>query len=611
MVVYLSNYVPDEVVEEIRKTNDIVDVIGEYVQLKKQGRNYFGLCPFHDEKTPSFSVTQEKQIFHCFGCGKGGNVITFLMELEGFSFIETIKYLADNSGIALPKTIVQKESGLSSNDQQVISAYKWLEKLYHYLLRYAKDGKEGHEYLVTRGLTEETMDVFKLGFAPNEKEFTASFLEKKGFQLQELIKVGILTNHGNEQITDRFAGRVIFPIRNHIGVTVGFGARAISGQEPKYLNSSESDLFQKSKLLYNFDQAKKHIRKQNEVILFEGYMDVISAYQAGVKNSVATMGTSLTKSQAQLLKRYVDTVIISYDADQAGIEATYRAATLLKEAGCIVKVAELKQGLDPDTYIQTYGGNAFLRNVIQASVTFMTFYMRFLKKDFQLYSEADQLQYVQTVLKELAKLESSIEREYYLKTLEDEFDLSMDSLKRELTGYIKKNPLYKDNGEKESNTNKTSGIIKQKRLLPAFHNAERQLIVYMLQNRTITDKVQEELGASFNIDEHKIIVTHLYAYYEAGHPADVSLFIGNLEDDSLKQLVTEMVMTIPAHEISDAEINDYIRIIREEYDDITFINSLKREQKIAEQQNDPISAAKIAMQIIEQQKKVKRLREED
>src|SRR5690606_33231044 len=299
------------------------------------------------EKSPSFSVTQEKQIFHCFGCGKGGNVVTFLMEMESFTFFEAIKYLADRTGIELPTDSIKTESSLSNENQQILSAQEWLTKLYHHLIRYTKDGKIGLDYLVERGITEEAIDTFKLGYAPNTKDFIATFLEKKGFHKQLLVKYGLLNmNQENDTVSDRFRGRVIFPIRNHLGKTVAFGARALEkNQEPKYLNSPESDLFQKGKLLYNFDLAKKHIRKISEALLFEGYMDVISAYQAGVENVVATMGTALTETQAKLLKRYVDTVILCYDGDRAGIEATYKASKLLQQVGCQVKIASLKDGL--------------------------------------------------------------------------------------------------------------------------------------------------------------------------------------------------------------------------------------------------------------------------
>lgn len=601
----MPNQIPEETIEEVRKANDIVDVIGEYVQLKKQGKNYFGLCPFHGEKTPSFSVTQEKQIFHCFGCGKGGNVVTFLMEMEKFSFFEAMEHLADRSGIALPKTSINEESTFSSENQSVLSAYEWLTKLYHHLLRFTKDGKEGYHYFKERGISEETADLFQLGFAPNDNDFTAEFLRKKGFHQQILAKAGLVLLQEDNKVTDRFRGRVIFPIRNHLGKTIAFGGRTISNREPKYLNSSESELFQKGKLLYNFDLAKKHIRKASEAVLFEGYMDVISAYQAGVKNAIATLGTSLTSNQAKLLKRYVDTVTICYDGDDAGIEATFKATTILRETGCRVKIARLQDGMDPDDYITKYGDVAFQNDVIKASETYISFYMRYIKRSYNLSLENDRFQYIDTILKELIMIDSSVEREYYLKELSNEYNISIDTLKQEMLSHRKEVGPNKDKREEKRYTNKVNNGYQAKKLLPAFQNAEKRLIAYMLKDTAITDKVQEEIGAAFNMDAHKIIATYLYAFYEENHPADVSYFIERLTDQDIKNLVIEIAMIPTDQNISDKEINDYIRIIRAENSDMASIRELKQEQRLAEQQQDPIRALQIGMQIIEIQKQLK------
>lgn len=604
MVVTLSNQIPKEVVEKVQKSNDIVDIIGEYVQLKKKGRNYFGLCPFHGEKTPSFSVTPDKQIYYCFGCHKGGNVVNFMMEMEGYSFYEALSHLADKSGIKLPET-VDHDHSLPAEQQEMLSAYEWLTKLYHHLLRYTKEGKEGYHYFKSRGITDESIDVFKLGFAPTVKNFTASFLEKKGIHQQLLVKAGLFSVHEGNTATDRFQGRVIYPIRNHLGKTVGFGGRSISDDGPKYLNSPETELFHKGKLLYNFDLAKKHLRKQNEVVLFEGYMDVISAFQAGVKNAVATMGTALTETQAKLLRRYVDTVILCFDGDTAGLEGTYKAAILLREVGCTVKVAKLRDNLDPDSFIQTYGSEAFRNEVIKASETYMAFFMRYAKKDVNLSVDGDRIKYINTVLKQLALLESSIELEYHLNNLSSEFGISKETLQAELHKYRANHRKAEDKREKDSYTNKVTQYYQSKKILPAFQRAERLLLAYMLQDKYVMSKAQHEIGANFNIDEHKIIATHLYAYYEEGHPADVSLFLEKLSDDRLKQLVIEIAMLPTRDEISEEEINDYIQAVNRESGDIATIKMLKERQKLAEQQNDPIAAAKLALEIIHLQKQMK------
>lgn len=605
MVVKLSNQIPEEIIEDVRKANDIVDVVSEYVQLKKQGRNYFGLCPFHGEKSPSFSVTQEKQIFHCFGCGKGGNVVTFLMEIESFSFYESLEFLAKRAEIELPQIGSARKFSHSDENQSILEAYEWLTKLYHHLLKFTKDGKEGYNYFTQRKINDASIETFQLGFAPNVKNFILEFLEKKGFNRQLLVKAGLVTIHEDETASDRFRGRIIFPIRNHLGKTVAFGARSLTDQGPKYLNSSESELFQKSKLLYNFDLAKRHIRKENEAILFEGYMDVISAYQADVKNVVATMGTALTETQAKLMKRYVNQVVICYDGDAAGQEASFKAANLLKKVGCRVKIAYLNEGTDPDSFIMEHGGETFSNQVIRASDTYLTFYMRYIRKNYNLSLEAERLNYIQQVLNELAMVESSLEREYYLQELTKEFEVSMDTLKEELGAIQAKLGTIQDKSKENSYT-KNSFTPKRNKLLPAFHNAERKIIYYMLQNEDVANKVQDELGVSFKLDDHKVIVTHLYAYYEAGNTPDVSKFIEALQDDKLKQLITELTIQSEIDEPSDDALRDYIRIIKEQSSDKDAIRLLKDQLKIAEQQSDPIKAAQIAQKILEIQKKLKK-----
>lgn len=606
MVVKLSNQIPEEVIEEVRKANDIVDVIGEYVQLTKQGRNYFGLCPFHGEKTPSFSVTQEKQIFHCFGCGKGGNVVTFLMEMESFSFYESLEFLAKRTGISLPESSGQKRFSHSEENQSMLDAYEWLTKLYHHLLRFTKDGKAGYSYFKDRHINDETIEAFQLGFAPNAKDFIVEFLEKKGFNKQLLVKAGLVSLQEDNTVIDRFRGRIIFPIRNHLGKTVAFGARSINDQGPKYLNSSESELFHKGKLLYNFDLAKRYIRKENEAILFEGYMDVISAYQAGVKNVVATMGTAITEHQAKLLKRYVNEVVICYDGDAAGQEASYKAANLLRNAGCEVKVSYLKEGDDPDSFIKEHGGEAFRNQVIRASDTYITFYMRYIKKDYNLSLEAEKLNYIQKVLMELSMVESSIEREYYLQELSKEFEMPIEALREELEGISVKSANKQHKSVENSNTKKTGNYEVRRKLLPAFHNAERRVIYHMLLNEWVAERVQSEIGANFRVDDHKIIVTHLYGFYEAGNAPDVSKFIENITDEHLKQLITEIVMLPEMEEVIDKALQDYIHIIKEQTDEQSTISELKERLKVAEQESDPLKAAQIGQQILEIRRKLKK-----
>ncbi len=600
--------ISDQLVEEIRSSIDIVDVVGEYVQLKKQGRNYFGLCPFHSENTPSFSVTQDKQIFHCFGCGKGGNVYTFIMEMEGYSFGQALRLLAEKAGKQLPQISTSSESNQSDEANQILEAYQWLSKLYHHLLYHSKDGKDGLKYLKERGFTDQTIEKFQLGFSPHAKEFIAEFLEKKGYHRQTMVKAGLLAVNDRDEYYDRFQGRIIFPIRNHIGKCIGFGGRTITHQEPKYLNSAESSLFQKGKLFYNFDLARSSIRKEGVAVLFEGYADVIAAYQADVSNGIATLGTSLTDTQARLLRRYVDTVLLCYDGDDAGLEATYKASQLLMKYGCNVKIAALPYGLDPDDFIKDYGADKFKNDVIEAGKTYMAFMIDYLKKDFKLHQEGDRIQYIERVMDEIAKLEKPIEREYYMNELVNEYNISMEVLTEELKSRMRTN--NKAIPDKHSQTGHTKEINQQKsrkrkKLLPAYVNAERQLLKYMLQDHTIAEQVRNDLGVSFNIDDHKVIATYLYGFYENGHEANVSQFLASFEDGAIRKLVVELSMDFMEWEISEQEIDDYIRLIKSEQDENQRIKELIQLQKNAERQNDPIKAAELAMEILRIKKEMK------
>lgn len=590
--------ISNDLIDEIRRDNDVVDIVGEYVQLKKQGRNYFGLCPFHSENTPSFSVNQEKQIFHCFGCGKGGNVITFMMEIEGFNFQQALQYLANKSGHTLPQARHAQQQ-TNSQDQTVLEAYEWLTKLYHHLLRHTKDGKDAKDYLQERGFSDETIQEFQLGFSPHIKDFVVKFLEKKGIHKQIMVKAGLLKATESNDYVDRFQGRVIFPIRNHLGKTIGFGGRSLKdGQEPKYLNSPESSLFQKSKLLFNFDKARSEIRRKEEVILMEGYADVIISYQAGLKNTVASLGTSLTDSHAALLRRYVDNVIICYDGDEAGIHASYKALQLLKKQGCNVKVTVIPDGKDPDQYIREYGEETFHQLIYHQSMTEMQFIMYYYRRDFRMNQEGERLRYVEKILDYIALLETSVERDFYVRELAEEFNLSLDSLKQDLMQRLQKSTKSVDNKRLFGNTiDGHQHQISTKRILPAFHNAERRLLSYMLTNHYIAEKVKNKIGSRFNVEDHQIIVTYLYGYYEEGNQPNPSDFITYLPEQRLQNLVVELTMNPIDWEVSDKELEDYIHLILSEQTEQARIKQLQDEQRLVEK-TDPIKAAEIAMEII-------------
>lgn len=601
LVGYMYSQIPDELIKEVRNDNDIVDIVEEYVTLKKRGRNYVGLCPFHNENTPSFNVNKEMQIFRCFGCGKSGNVISFIREMESFNFVEAVQFLADKVNIELPKSNKQ-ETTLSNEAQTILSAYDWMTKYYYHLLKYANEGNDAKSYLLERGITEDTIDAFQLGYATTNSDFTIEFLLKKGFHRQSLVKAGLLSTRDNQHFQDVFRGRVIFPIKNHLGKTVAFGGRAFKGEDPKYLNSPEHELFHKGNILFHFDEAKRFIRKDNEAIIFEGYMDVIAAYQAGVTNGIATLGTALTSNQAKLLKRYANTVIICYDADHAGQEASYDAAQSLKQAGCEVKVAHMPNEMDPDDYIQAYGGSSFKEHVIDHSDSFFRFYMRYQRKHYDLSIESERIAYVEDIIAELANIDSSIEREFHVKEIADEFNLSTDIIYYDLDKHKKKiNRQYNDDSVNYYQPPQQP----RNQMLPAYNNAERFLLAHMFVDPAVIGKIQQRLGMQFNIEEHKVILTHVYALYEEYNDVSVSQLIDALDDAYLKQLVTEIAMISTEEMISEEVLDDYINIILAESTDVAYLRSLEIKQK---QEQNPILAAQIGIEIIEIKKQLNQIK---
>ncbi|WLR43974.1 DNA primase [Bacillus carboniphilus] len=593
--------IPDELISQIEKSVDVVDVVSEYVQLKKQGRNYFGLCPFHGENTPSFSVSSDKQIYHCFGCGAGGNVFSFLMQIEGYTFVESAKKLAEVANIELPDEVSQmsNHAGHTDKQSQYYQIYDLLRKFYHHLLKNTKEGQEALDYLLDRGFTNDIIDKFEIGYAIDSWDFIKKYCLNKGYNEELLYETGIVVKRESDgSFFDRFRNRIMFPIKDHQGRTVAFSGRSIGASQPKYLNSPETKLFNKRTILYNFHQARVHIRKSQQVVIYEGFADVISSVRAQVENAVATMGTSLTEEQAKLIKRNVETAIICYDSDQAGIEATFRAVKVLEKYGCRTKIARVPDGLDPDDYINKYGTEKFFNDVIGASVTTMVFKIEYFRKGKNLKDEGDRLKYIEEVLEELSQITNAVEQDLYLSQLASEFSLSKHVLQGQLEKYIEKRPKNVDQVmEKQF----MQPMIQSNSLLPAYQNAEKFLIAHMIRNSDVAEKVLDHLGGDFIIEEHRAIVSYIYAFYEEGNEPNISLLIQKLPHSSLRQTVSNIAMLSITDDISDKEIDDYIKAI----------NDKKQSQKWkekeflrveAERQKDYEKAAIIAKEILELKK---------
>ncbi|SET65310.1 DNA primase [Paenibacillus sp. NFR01] len=594
--------IPEEIIERVLARHDIVDTVGKVVHLSKQGKYLWGLCPFHSEKTPSFTVTPERGVFHCFGCGMGGNAIKFRMEIEGLTFPEAVRIMAEESDIPFPEAGGGYVAPPDPERDRLLQAYELSAKFYHYLLKNTEYGKSAMEYLRSRGFSDKMIDQFQIGFAPDQWDRLLQFLERRGFDPPAMEKGGLLSARGEGKgYIDRFRGRVIFPIAGRTGKVIAFAGRILGEGQPKYLNSPESKLFNKSRTLYNLHQAKASIRKTRQIVLFEGYGDVISAWEADVHNGVATMGTSLTEGHVSLMKSMADEIVIAYDGDRAGQAAAMKAIPMLEGGGLRVKVALLPSGMDPDEFIASYGGERFRNQVIESAVSSIKFKLIYLKKNHILVEEDGKIAYVKEALPIIATLASSTEREVYLREIATELELSYDSLKQDcnlLRASMQKNIPEGDNNDKRWNNGRhKKGQVQTPTLLPAYHVAERRLLSLMLQDPEAATYVGERLGEEFNIDDHAAIAAYLYAYYAQGKPPDISLFLSSLQDDRLEKTVTSISMMDHPPGWNPQVLDDCIREVRKY--PVQRRMEQKREEMIqAEKSGDFLRAAQIASEII-------------
>ena len=476
-------YYPDEMIEEVRSRNDIVDVISGYVKLQRKGSSYFGLCPFHNEKSPSFSVSPGKQMYYCFGCGAGGNVFTFLMEYENYSFQEAVKTLADRAGVALPEIEYSQEAKRARDEKNaVLEVNREAAKYYYYLLR-TPEGAPGLEYLKKRGLTAETMQRFGLGYAGRYSDGLYRYLKKKGVSDELLKKSGLMQVNEKQGMYDKFWNRVMFPIMDLNGKVVGFGGRVMGDAKPKYLNSPETAVFDKSRNLYGLNFARSSRKKQ--LLLCEGYMDVISLHQAGFTNAVASLGTALTSQHASLLKRFTDEAVLTYDSDEAGIRAALRAIPLLKEAGVTAKVLHMEPYKDPDEFIKAQGAEAFQERIDQAENSFL-FEISVLEKSFDMSDPEEKTKFFQAVARKISGFELEVERENYIEAITGKYQISFQGLRKMVMNWlmqgappVREAPKSGKRKEKE----KEDGILKSQRLIltwlaehPGLYPSVRQYI---------------------------------------------------------------------------------------------------------------------------------------
>lgn len=577
-------YYPEDIVEEVRARNDIVDVISGYVKLQKKGSNYFGLCPFHSEKSPSFSVSPAKQMYYCFGCGAGGNVITFIMEYENYSFTEALRMLADRAGVELPTMEYDKEAREQADLRTTLLEINKTAANYFYYQLKQPQGQIGYQYLKDRKLSDETITRFGLGFANKTSDDLYRYLKSKGYKDQILKETG-LVNIEERGTYDKFWNRVMFPILDVNNRVIGFGGRVMGDGTPKYLNSPETKLFDKSRNLYGLNYARTS--REKFILICEGYMDVIAMHQAGFTNAVASLGTAFTTQHAALLKRYTDQVILTYDSDGAGVKAALRAIPILKSVGMSIKVLNMQPYKDPDEFMKNLGPEAFRERIEQAKNSFM-YEIDVIKKNYSMDDPEQKTQFYNEVAKKLLEFPEALERDNYLQAVSREHFINYEDLRqlvnrlgnRIVPGAVK-DETYKKEKIRPTKAEKEDGTKKSQRLL----------LTWLIENPSLFERIENIITPSdFIEDLYHQVAEMVFKDHAEGkvNPAGIlnrfindedqykevaSLFNaslkGALDDEEQKKAFTETVLKVKKNSLDHAsrnagDIAELQRIIKEQ-----------------------------------------------
>ena len=524
-------YYPDELVEEVRAKNDIVDIISGYVKLQKKGSSYFGLCPFHNEKSPSFSVSQGKQMYYCFGCGAGGNVFSFLMNYENFTFQESLKALADRAGVELPQVEYSAQAKREADKKAILlEINKEAAKYFYYQLR-SRQGEVGHRYLTGRQLSEATLQRFGLGFANKTSNDLVQYLRSKGYQDEQIVQAGLATADERYGLHDKFWNRVIFPIMDVNHRAIGFGGRVMGEGNPKYLNSPETLIFDKSRNLYGLNFART--ARKNNIILCEGYMDVIALHQAGFGQAVASLGTAFTEGQANILKRYTDQVLLAYDSDNAGTSAALRAIGILREAGLSGKIINLKPYKDPDELIKNLGPEKFQQRIDEAENSFL-FEIRILEQQFNLKDPEGKTEFQREIGVRLCRFLEEMERLNYLDAIADKYGFSRESLKKMVDSHAVRTGLASP--LKRPRT----GVQNKHTAEERAKQAQRLLITWLAEEPYLYGRVKKYLSPEDFTDElYEKVARKLFEDFEQGACSPGRL-VGLFEEEEKQRQVAQL-----------------------------------------------------------------------
>ncbi|HEK6700479.1 TPA: DNA primase [Staphylococcus aureus] len=557
--------IDQSIINEIKDKIDILDLVSEYVKLEKRGRNYIGLCPFHDEKTPSFTVSEDKQICHCFGCKKGGNVFQFTQEIKDISFVEAVKELGDRVNVAVDIEATQSNSNvqIASDDLQMIEMHELIQEFYYYALTKTVEGEQALTYLQERGFTDALIKERGIGFAPDSSHFCHDFLQKKGYDIELAYEAGLLSrNEENFSYYDRFRNRIMFPLKNAQGRIVGYSGRTYTGQEPKYLNSPETPIFQKRKLLYNLDKARKSIRKLDEIVLLEGFMDVIKSDTAGLKNVVATMGTQLSDEHITFIRKLTSNITLMFDGDFAGSEATLKTGQNLLQQGLNVFVIQLPSGMDPDEYIGKYGNDAFTAFVKNDKKSFAHYKVSILKDEIA-HNDLSYERYLKELSHDISLMKSSILQQKALNDVAPFFNVSPEQLANEIQfnqapanyypedeygGYIEPEPIGMAQFDNLSRQEK----------------AERAFLKHLMRDKDTFLNYYESVDKDNFTNQHfKYVFEVLHDFYAENDQYNISDAVQYVNSNELRETLISLEQYNLNDEPYENEIDDYVNVINE------------------------------------------------
>ncbi|CAC8417478.1 DNA primase [Staphylococcus aureus] len=557
--------IDQSIINEIKDKTDILDLVSEYVKLEKRGRNYIGLCPFHDEKTPSFTVSEDKQICHCFGCKKGGNVFQFTQEIKDISFVEAVKELGDRVNVAVDIEATQSNSNvqIASDDLQMIEMHELIQEFYYYALTKTVEGEQALTYLQERGFTDALIKERGIGFAPDSSHFCHDFLQKKGYDIELAYEAGLLSrNEENFSYYDRFRNRIMFPLKNAQGRIVGYSGRTYTGQEPKYLNSPETPIFQKRKLLYNLDKARKSIRKLDEIVLLEGFMDVIKSDTAGLKNVVATMGTQLSDEHITFIRKLTSNITLMFDGDFAGSEATLKTGQNLLQQGLNVFVIQLPSGMDPDEYIGKYGNDAFTAFVKNDKKSFAHYKVSILKDEIA-HNDLSYERYLKELSHDISLMKSSILQQKALNDVAPFFNVSPEQLANEIQfnqapanyypedeygGYIEPEPIGMAQFDNLSRQEK----------------AERAFLKHLIRDKDTFLNYYESVDKDNFTNQHfKYVFEVLHDFYAENDQYNISDAVQYVNSNELRETLISLEQYNLNDEPYENEIDDYVNVINE------------------------------------------------